>query len=289
MRTRTNGEARERLRQLLYQHARRLGLTNTAVETLGRTASLDRWDAGDRIVAREDGHDLVSFLVIGAVKIVCPGPRNAQVAVCFGAPGQVIATGWLFDDRPVRREFEIIAHDELGTTVASWSQNVLTEVMASLPPSQALQLMSYGWRAFSSLLREKCHLLGLSLRDRVLLTLIALARDFGIAHRDGVLVNLRLTHADVASMAVGSRANVTRAIEELRGEGLVACEPRRLVVTRRGLTALRSSEASQSAAPARPAASGEMRRRPVESMHGDPAGGGGGDRDGGRCPAPTAG
>src|SRR5215470_1173363 len=105
MRTRTNGEARERLRQLLQQHGRRLGLTSTAAETLARTASLDRWAPGDEIVTSDDGHDLVSFLVVGSVKVVCPCPRGGSVVVCFGAPGHFIATGWLFDDRPARREF----------------------------------------------------------------------------------------------------------------------------------------------------------------------------------------
>jgi CRP/FNR family transcriptional regulator len=242
MRTRSNGEARERLRQLLLKQARRLGLTPTAVETLVRTAALDRWAIGDEIVTRSDGHDLVSFLVTGSVKIICPSPRGGSVVVCFGAPGHFIATGWLFDDRPARREFRVVAYDEIDTVVASWSQAVLTELMATLPPRQALQLMSYGWRAFSSLVREKCHLLDLSLRDRVLVTLQTLARDFGVPHRDGVLVNLRLTHLEVADMAVGSRANVTRAVDEMRRDGLLVSERHRLVVTHRGLAVFRGPD-----------------------------------------------
>lgn len=240
MRMRTNGESRERLRQLLQQNARRFGLTGPAVDTLVRTAVLERWEAGDEIVGRGDGQDVVSFVVVGSVKVVCPCPRGTPVLVCFGAPGQFVATGGIFDGHPVRRELRVVAHDHLGTTVATWSQTTVTELMATLPPSLALQVMAYGWRAFSSLVREKCHLLAFGLKDRVLAALGTLARDFGVPHPDGVLVNLRLTHADLAGLAVGSRANVTRALDELRREGLVACERHRIVLTFRALGAGRA-------------------------------------------------
>src|SRR5262245_56731678 len=114
MRMRTNGESRDRLRQLLQHGARRFGLTTPAVDMLVRTAALDRWEAGDEVVARDDGQDLVSFLVVGSVRIVCPCPGDASVVVAFGAPGQFIATGWVFDGRPARREFRVVAHDRLG-------------------------------------------------------------------------------------------------------------------------------------------------------------------------------
>lgn len=247
MRTRSNGEARERLRELLTRHARRFGLTQAAVDTLVRKAVLERWASGDEIVSREDGHDLVTFVVVGSVRVLCPTPHGGAVTVCFGAPGQFVTTGWLFDGPPVRREFRVIAHDEIHTVVAAWSQAVLLEVMATLPPRAQLQIMSYGWRAFSSLVRDKCRLLGLPLRDRVLATLQALARDFGTSHPAGTCVTLRVTHADVAGMAAGSRANVTRAIESLRTQGLVATERHRFVVTHRGLATLRDPVPAQAA------------------------------------------
>jgi CRP-like cAMP-binding protein len=239
MRTRSSGEARERLRELLVRRGRRFGLTQAAVDTLGRTAVLERWASGNEILSREDGHDLVTFVVIGSVRVLCPTPHGGSVTVCFGAPGQFVTTGWLFDGPPIRRQFRVIAHDEIHTVVAAWSQAVLLDVMATLPPRAQLQLASYGWRAFSSLVREKCQLLGLPLRDRVLATLQTLARDFGTSHSAGTCVALRVTHADVAGMAVGSRANVTRAIEALRTQGLVTTERHRFVVTHRGLTSLR--------------------------------------------------
>ena len=67
--------------------------------------------------------------------------------------------------------------------------------------------------------------------------LTTLARDFGYRHPEGLRIELRLTHRDLAGAAVGSRANVTRALDDLRAAGLVFVEQHRLVVTHRGLGA----------------------------------------------------
>lgn len=160
------------------------------------------------------------------------------MGVCFVAPGQFVAATWPAGSDPVRRELQVIAHDPLGTIVALWPPRVLVEALATLPPALAFQFVAATWRAATQVVRQKRHLLGLCLRDRVLTVLTTLARDFGCPHPQGVRIELRLTHGDPAAAAVGSRANVTRALEDLREYGLVLVEDHRLVMTRLGLTAL---------------------------------------------------
>jgi CRP-like cAMP-binding protein len=186
------------------------------------------------------------MVVVGAVKLVCETPRGKRVSVCFVAPGQVVPGEWPVDGVPARRDVRAVAHDPLGTVVASWTRRVLLDVLATLPPGQAMHAIATASQAAMELLRQKCDLLGLALRDRVLAVLQGLARDFGRPHPEGVRIELRLTHQDVAGAAVGSRANVTRALEELRADGEVLVDDHRLVVTHRGLVAFRA------AAPTRP-------------------------------------
>jgi len=68
--------------------------------------------------------------------------------------------------------------------------------------------------------------------------LLQLAHDFGRPHPDGLRIELRVTHNDLAGAAVGSRANVTRSLEDLRTDGLVLVDDHRLVVTHRGLAGM---------------------------------------------------
>ena len=237
-------EARERLRQLLQRRARTDGLTPAAVELLVENALLERWGPADEIPAAAVAGDRASLLVVGAAKIVCATPRGRHVTAGFVAPGQVLAVGAPHDAPELWRDFRVIACDSLGTIVASWTIHAMAAVVGTLPAMQILQLLTTTWHAALRIVRDKCHLLGLGLRDRVLAVLAMLARDFGVPHPDGLRIELRLTHAEVADAAAGSRANVTRALEELRASGLVAVEQHRLIVTRLGLAALHADAAT---------------------------------------------
>jgi CRP/FNR family transcriptional regulator len=199
---------------------------------------LERWAAGDEIATRDDAGERVGFVVVGAAKVVCETPRGKQVGVCFVPPGRFIENGWVGEAQGGEREFRVIAHDPLGTIVALWAPRTIVDVMAMLAPQLSMQFVTVSWRTATEVLRQKCHLLGLCLRDRVLAVLTTLAQDFGRPHPDGLRIELRLTHLDLAGAAVGSRANVTRALEELRAEGLVIAEQHRLIVTHRGLAVL---------------------------------------------------
>ena len=234
MRTRVTGEARERLRQLLMLRGRTLGLMPPAVELLVGSAVLERWPAGEEIVTAEVvGGERIAFVVCGAAKVVCETPRGKRIGVAFVPPGRFVGTGWASED--VRDDFRIIAHDPLGTIVALWTPRAIVDVLATSSPQHALQFVAASWRVATDVLRQKCHLLGSCLRDRVLAVLTTLAHDFGRPHPDGLRIELRVTHNDLAGAAVGSRANVTRALEDLRADGLVVVDDHRLVVTHRGL------------------------------------------------------
>jgi CRP-like cAMP-binding protein len=238
MRTRVTGEARERLRQLLVLRGRAFGLTPPAIELLVGAAVLERWPAGEEVVSAEMlGGERVAFVVCGAAKVVCETPRGKRIGVTFVPPGRFVGTGWATEDH-AHDDFRIIAHDPLGTIVALWPPRAIVDVLATSSPQHALQFVTAAWRASTEVLREKCHLLGSCLRERVLAVLTTLAHDFGRPHPNGLRIELRVTHNDLAGAAVGSRANVTRALEDLRADGLVVVDDHRLVVTHRGLTGM---------------------------------------------------
>src|SRR5437667_436387 len=96
-----------------------------------------------------------------------------------------------------------------------------------------LGLTAYSWRALSWLLYEKCLLLTMPLRDRLVHELEVLAHDFGQPDPAGVLIDLPLTQADLAELVVGSRAKVSRCVADLRRAGKLEVSGRRLILTRR--------------------------------------------------------
>jgi CRP-like cAMP-binding protein len=61
--------------------------------------------------------------------------------------------------------------------------------------------------------------------------LAVLARDFGRESDHGVVIDLPVTHADLAAFAIASRANVARVMKRFEREGLTTKDGRRLVLT----------------------------------------------------------
>ena len=215
------------LRAMLSQNARRFGFTASAIDTLVEQSQITYWRAGQHIFAPDDVQDLSNFLVAGAVKVVCQGQNGKPVVAQLVRPGRFFGAAWFFD-RPRRREFGAVAH--VDSVVALMSQDVVTAVLGRLTPERALQFMAHTWHILSRLLYEKCLLLTMPLDRRLLQQIAVLARDFGAPHPRGVRIDLDVTHTDLAELIAATRANVSRAMGNLRRAGFVAVDEGRLVL-----------------------------------------------------------
>ena len=69
---------------------------------------------------------------------------------------------------------------------------------------------------------RKLHALTMMDTERkILFVLTDLGEKYGIKSQDGVLINLRLKHKDLANMVVASRETVTRFLTQFQKEGLI--------------------------------------------------------------------
>jgi CRP-like cAMP-binding protein len=71
---------------------------------------------------------------------------------------------------------------------------------------------------------------GKSLRQRLLEVVGDLGARFGVPDARGVILDLPLTHEDLADLVGASRPKVTREIRLLESEGIMARQGRRLVI-----------------------------------------------------------
>ena len=220
---------KEQLRTLLNDVGHRMGLTATAVDQLVRSAQLGRWAKGQNIFSPEDTADFVNFLVAGVVKVSCPSGAGT-VCVQLIRPGQFFGLNW-YADKGQPRLFSASAFTD--ATVAIITAEMMSELIAASPPRGVLQIVSFSWRVLSRLLYEKCCVLGLRLDERLIHELAVLARDFGVEDEAGVLIDLPLTHADLAEFATASRANVARVMKRFERERFVAKAGRKFIVTPR--------------------------------------------------------
>ncbi|HMV68846.1 MAG TPA: Crp/Fnr family transcriptional regulator [Myxococcota bacterium] len=68
-------------------------------------------------------------------------------------------------------------------------------------------------------------------RARLAGLLLELSRSFGVRDSSGVIIDLRLTHRELAALIGATRETVSVAIVEIRNAGLVRTEQRRVVIT----------------------------------------------------------
>ena len=59
---------------------------------------------------------------------------------------------------------------------------------------------------------------------------LRLSAQFGVRDARGVIVNIRLTHKEMAALIGASRETVSFAILDLRKEGLILTEDKRVVI-----------------------------------------------------------
>lgn len=215
------------LRATLDRNTPRPGFSRQAADALVTKASISNWEAGEYISTADDGRELIGFVVDGIVKIVCRGTQGARMVIQFVPPGRFFRLGWPFEPFR-RRRIQAMAH--VSSVVASVRPDAMVDVVAHLPPMQVLQLMAYSWRGLSRHLLERSRLITMPLRDRVLHGLRMLARDFGRVREGGLLVDLPLTHADLAEFVAGSRAHVSRCLLELQRARRIAVAGGRFVV-----------------------------------------------------------
>jgi CRP/FNR family transcriptional regulator len=232
-----------------------MGLTAVAIDQLARGAQLGRWRKGQNIFSPEDTADFVNFLVAGVVKVSCPSGAGT-VCVQLIRPGQFFGLNW-YADKGQPRLFSASAFTD--ATVAIITTEMMAELIATSPPPGVLQIVSFSWRVLSRLLYEKCSLLGLRLEERLVHELAVLARDFGHDADAGVMVDLPLTHADLAEFAIGSRANVARVMKRFEREGLVTKSGRKIVLTDRFFDQRHNAHVEQ-------ILRGDLRRSPRRSI-----------------------
>ena len=80
------------------------------------------------------------------------------------------------------------------------------------------------------LLLRSTSFLSLGLHERIAITLLELASDFGIKESRGVLLRASFSHQDLADLVGASRPRVTEQLAQLEREHLIVRQGRQLIV-----------------------------------------------------------
>ncbi len=173
--------------------------------------------------------DLMFWVLSGLAKAYCPMPDGNHTLVRLCGPGDVL--GYVnYIDSDGRRLQAYEAQALTKCTVALFTREHAVKMLEKLDQPTLIHLLEQMNTVWSSVAYRFATFLGLSFRQRLELTLKDLASRFGVQDKRGILLPMKLSHAELAEMIVGSRPMVTRLIGELIAERSLYRDGKRYIV-----------------------------------------------------------
>lgn len=106
-----------------------------------------------------------------------------------------------------------------------------------------------------TMLQRYTQFVGLPVRERLAGALLELAAKFGAEEARGVMITLKLTHADLAELVGASRQRTTEQLIEFENEQMIIRDGRRLIIVPdrlRGLSEAPATQAERASGSVRP-------------------------------------
>jgi len=178
---------------------------------------------GDAIYLPSDMSDSVLLLARGRVRIYHVTSEGKQAILSFIEPGEMFGELAVFE--PSRRDEHAEAMER--SQVVLMPGAVLHSLMNRHPQMSIALTRLYGLRLRRTERRLKS-LLFRSSRDRLVHLLLELAEKYGQQHPNGLLLNTKISHQDMASAIGATRETVTITLGELQTKGLIRTERRQI-------------------------------------------------------------
>ena len=196
-----------------------------------------RFKAKDTIFAPGDPDDQLYFLVEGTVRLYKIYGDFKEATTALLKDGGIFGKLSLVEGRWQ----DVFAEAITDVRVASVQKSTLTEIIERRPEF-AVKLFS----SFSERLRQSDEviqsLLHREVSTRLATLLLNLSDRFGeVDGPAGTILDMRLTHQDLANMIASTREAVSKAMSEFQREGSIEVQNRKIVLVDRGALAEHAS------------------------------------------------
>lgn len=195
-------------------------LSESQRHALAADATVSEVKRGTPIYRQGDPANYVYFLQAGVVKIETVIARRENILVYLHA-GDVFGVMAIVDDGP--RNHVARVHED--AVICAISRDRMVALIRQTPELGYRMAKLIGLKLRRLRMRVE-DLLCKSAPERVAHTLLDLARDHGVADADGVVIPLRLTQRDLASLVGLTRETINVVFQGLKRDGLVESDRR---------------------------------------------------------------
>ena len=202
-------------------------LSTEELEPLARMTIVRTFSKDSVIILAEEEGDSLFIIKKGQVKVSIVSEDGREVILSLLGDGAVFGELSLLDGKP--RSANVIA---TGETVLIMLRRRDFLQLVHKAPQIAIELLA---ELASRLRRTDRQIEGLALLDvtsRISETLLQLADDNGVETEEGVIINNRPTHQELANMSGTTRETVSRVLKRLEAQGYIRCKGRRIAIMR---------------------------------------------------------
>jgi CRP-like cAMP-binding protein len=165
------------------------------------------------------------ILLQGIARVTCQNARGERVTIALLPPGPIPE----FPSLQLRRfDFRCEAYNDCRIGSLSWSN--FEGIAAHRSQSMFKTFHQNDLQQCYRLLLRSSSFLNLGLHERIGITLLELASDFGISESRGALLRVSFSHQDIADLVGASRPRVTEHLAQMEREQLVIRQGRQLIV-----------------------------------------------------------
>ena len=194
-----------------------------ALETRSRIRKFSR---GTPIYLPADHADGVLLLAEGRVKIGSFTEEGKQTILAFIEPGELFGELALLGTSQREEYAEAVEK----SSVILLPNQVMQQLLGDNPTLAMGVTKLYGLRR-RRIERRLKYLLFRSNRDRMVHLLLELAQQYGKQTSEGVELQIKLSHQDLASIIGSTRETVTVVLGELQAEGRLQLGRRKVILT----------------------------------------------------------
>ncbi len=183
------------------------------------------YDKNEIIFFESDNFKKLYLLVQGRVKLSMLSPNGKEKVLTILQPGDILGEISFFDHDPHPLTAEAVERAQL--MIIPWNN---LESIINERPGLALRIiegLAKKARLLTSQVRE---LVFQDAAGRLASLLIRFSEDFGIEVDKGVMIDIVLTHQEIANLLGTSRVTVTKLINNFIDDGVIEMEHRKIIV-----------------------------------------------------------
>lgn len=200
-------------------------LSQDQLQGLAQSLTLQKVKRRDTIFFEGESSNRIYVLLSGVAKLSFQN-RDERVLVGLVGPGEIFGVSSLLPH--ATRPFRCDAFSDCTVGIAR--PETFVGLVLGVPLERFSRTLEVTVARWWIMLQRYTNFVGLSVRERLAGALLELAMKFGAEDSRGILLTLKVTHADLAELVGASRQRTTEQLNDFENEHVILRDGRRLII-----------------------------------------------------------